>query len=116
MNAEIRTLNRFEEAGLNPRQSKAMVVGIDDLLVKSAAMFTNRFDAIGHRFDAIEHRFDSIEHRFESIEHRFESINDSIAHRFSALENSMRFQMIGMIGVIVAILIGFASLFYAVSN
>ena len=123
MNAEIRTLNRFEEAGLDPRQSKAMVVGIDDLLVKSAAMFTNRFDAIGHRFDAIghrfdaiEHRFDSIEHRFESIEHRLESINDSIAHRFSALENSMRFQMIGMIGVIVAILIGFASLFYAVSN
>ena len=39
MNAEIRTLNRFEEAGLNPRQSKAMVVGIDDLLVKSMTAF-----------------------------------------------------------------------------
>ena len=77
MNAEIKTLNRFEEAGLNPGQSKAMVVGIDDLLVKSMAF---------------------------------------IDHRFSALENAMRFQMIGMIGVMVAILLGFAGLIYAMSG
>ena len=77
MNAEIKTLNRFEEAGLNPGQSKAMVVGIDDLLVKSMAF---------------------------------------IDHRFSALEHAMRFQMIGMIGVIVAILLGFAGLIYAMSG
>ena len=81
MNAEIETLNRFEEAGLNPGQSKAMVVGIDDLLVKSIAF-------INHRFDAID-------------------------QRFSALENFLRFQMIGMLGVIVAILLGFAGLIYA---
>ena len=95
MNAEIKTLNRFEEAGLNPGQSKAMVVGIDDLLVKSMAF---------------------INHRFDAIDHRFVSISESIDHRFSALENSMRFQMIGMIGVIVAILLGFAGLIYAISG
>ena len=95
MNAEIKTLNRFEEAGLNPGQSKAMVVGIDDLLVKSMAF---------------------INHRFDAIDHRFVSISESIDHRFSALENSMRFQMIGMIGVIVAILLGFAGLIYAMSG
>ena len=39
MNAEIKTLNRFEEAGLNSKQPKAIVVGIDDLLVKSMAAF-----------------------------------------------------------------------------
>ena len=84
MNAEIKTLNRFEEAGLDPGQSKAMVVGIDELLVKSIAF-------INHRFDAID-------------------------HRFAALENALRFQMIGMIGVIVAILLGFAGLIYAISG
>ena len=91
MNTEIRTLNRFEDAGLNPEQSKAMVVGIDDLLVKSMAVLNHRFEAINHRFEAMD-------------------------HRFNALENSMRFQMIGLIGVVVAILIGFASLFYAISK
>ena len=91
MNTEIRTLNRFEDAGLNPEQSKAMVVGIDDLLVKSMAAFNHRCEAIEHRFEAID-------------------------HRFNALENSIRFQMIGLIGIVVAILIGFASLFYAISK
>ena len=95
MNAEIKTLNRFEEAGLNPGQSKAMVVGIDDLLVKSMAF---------------------INHRFDAIDHRFVSISESIDHRFSALENALRFQMIGMIGVMVAILLGFAGLIYAMSG
>ena len=95
MNAEIKTLNRFEEAGLDPGQSKAMVVGIDDLLVKSMAF---------------------INHRFDAIDHRFVSISESIDHRFSALENALRFQMIGMIGVIVAILLGFAGLIYAMSG
>ena len=75
MNTEIKTLNRFEEAGLNPGQSKAMVVGIDALLVKSMAV---------------------------------------IKHRFNALESAMRFQMIGLIGIIVAILIGFAGLIVAI--
>ena len=84
MNTEIRTLNRFEDAGLNSEQSKAMVVGIDDLLVKSMAAFNHRFEAIDHRF--------------------------------KALESSMRFQMIGLVGIVVAILIGFASLFYAISK
>ena len=45
MNAEIKTLDRFEEAGLNPGQSKAMVVGIDDLLVKSTAAFRTEVSA-----------------------------------------------------------------------
>ena len=84
MNAEIKTLNRFEEAGFNAGQSKAVVVGIDDLLVKSMAVFNHRFDAIDHRF--------------------------------SALENSMRVQMIGTVGIIVAILLGFAGLMYTLSR
>ena len=91
-------MNRFEDAGLNPEQSKAMVVGIDDLLVKSMAAFNHRMDAIDHRFEAINHRFEAMD------------------HRFNVLENSMRFQMIGLIGIVVAILIGFASLFYAISK
>ena len=45
MNAEIKALNRFEEAGLNPGQSKAVVVGIDDLLVKSTAAFWTEVSA-----------------------------------------------------------------------
>ena len=88
MNAEIKSLNRFEEAGFDASQSKAVVVGIDDLLVKSMAVFNYRLDAIEH----------------------------SINHRFSALENSMRFQMIGTVGVIVAILLGFAGLMYTLSR
>ena len=91
MAAEIKSMNRFEDADLNPEQSKAMVVGIDDLLVKSMAAFNHRFEAIDHRFEAMD-------------------------HRFNALENSMRFQVIGLIGIVVAILIGFASLFYAISK
>ena len=77
MNTEIKTLNRFGDAGLNPEQSKAMVVGIDDLLVKSFALFNNRIDA---------------------------------------LESLMRFQMAAWVGVIAAILIGFAGLIYAMSD
>ena len=46
MNTEIKTLNRFEDAGLDPEQSKAMVVGIDDLLVKSMAAFHHRMDVL----------------------------------------------------------------------
>ena len=96
MNTEVKTLNRFEKAGFNVGQSKAMVVGIDDLLVKSMAVFNHRMDTMDHRMDAIER---------------------SIDHRFSALENSlagaMRFQAIGLVSVVVAILIGFTGLIYA---
>ena len=98
MIAELEPPDRLGEVGFRPRQSKAMVVGIDDLLVKSMAAFN-------HRFEAIEHCFEVIDRRFEAIDHRFD-----------ALENSMRFQMIGLIGIVVAILIGFASLFYAISK
>ena len=51
MNEEIKVLNRFEKAGFDGGQSKAMVVGIDDLLVKSMAAFREHFD---HRFNALE--------------------------------------------------------------
>ena len=105
MNAEIKSLNRFEEAGFDAGQSKAMVVGIDDLLVKSVALFNHRFEAIDHRFETIHHRFDAIDCRFDAIDRRFRT-----------LENFMRVQMIGLVGIIVAILIGFASLFYAISK
>ena len=84
MNAEIKILNRFEQADFDAGQSKAAVVGIESLLVKSMAAFNHRMDAIDHRFNA--------------------------------LENAMRFQIIGLIGIAVAILIGFASLFYAISK
>ncbi len=46
MNTEIKAVNRFEEAGFDGEQSKSMVVGIDDLLVKSMAAFNHRFNAL----------------------------------------------------------------------
>ena len=46
------------------------------------------------------------------INHRF----DAIDHRFNALEHAMRLRVIGMIGVIAAILLGFAGLIYAMSG
>ena len=46
MNAEIKSLNRFEQAGFDAGQSKAVVVGIDDLLVKSMAVFNHRIDVL----------------------------------------------------------------------
>ena len=51
MNTEIKAVNRFEEAGFDGKQSKSMVVGIDDLLVKSMATFREYFE---HRFNALE--------------------------------------------------------------
>ena len=54
MNTEIRTLNRFEDAVLSREQSKAMAVGVEDLLVQSFALFNNRMDAIDHRIDVLE--------------------------------------------------------------
>ena len=91
MIAELEPSDRLGEAGFRLGQSKAVVVGIDDLLVKSMAVFNHRMDAIDHRFGSIDRRID-------------------------VLENSMRFQMIGLIGIVVVILIGFASLFYAISK
>ena len=46
MNAEMKSLNRFEQAGFDAGQSKAMVVGIDDLLVKSMAAFRAEIRAL----------------------------------------------------------------------
>ena len=86
MNTEVKTLNRFEKAGFNVGQSKAVVVGIDDLLVKSMAVFNHRMDAMDHRFNALE----------------------------NSLASAMRFQAIGLVSVVVAILIGFTGLIYAV--
>ena len=111
MNEEIKVLNHFEEAGFDGEQSKAMVVGIDDLLVKSMAAFREYFD---HRFNALEHRFGAIDHRFNALEHRFSAID----HRFNALENSVRslqnFQLISLISLVAAMLFGFAGLIFAI--
>ena len=63
MNTEIKTVNRFEKAGFNGEQSKSMVVGIDDLLVKSMAAFREYFD---HRFDALESSVRSLQN-FQTI-------------------------------------------------
>ena len=65
MNTEIKAMNRFEEAGFDGKQSKSMVAGIDDLLVKSMAAFREYFD---HRFEAIDHRFEAIDHRIHTLE------------------------------------------------
>ena len=46
MDAEIKSLNRFEQAGFDAGQSKAVMVGIDDLLVKSMAVFNHRIDVL----------------------------------------------------------------------
>ena len=126
MNTEIKTVNRFEKAGFNGEQSKSMVVGIDDLLVKSMAAFREYFD---HRFDAFdqrfEARFEAIDHRFDAFDQRFEARFEAIDHRFGAidhrihtLEGSLRslqnFQTISLISIIAAMLVGFAGLIFAV--
>ena len=46
MNAEIKSPNRFEKAGFDAGPPKAVVVGIDDLLVKSMAAFNHRIDVL----------------------------------------------------------------------
>ena len=104
MNEEIRTLNHFEKAGFNGEQSKAMVVGIDDLLVKSMAAFREYFD---HRFSALEHRFSAIDHRFSAIDQRFNALESSVR----SLQN---FQLISLISLVAAMLFGFAGLIFAV--
>ena len=104
MNAKVKVSNRFEETGFSSGQPQATATGIDDLLVKSMAAFREYFD---HRFDALEHRFSAVDHRFDAID-----------HRFSALESSLRsrpdFQTIGLIGIIAAMLLGFAVLIFTV--
>ena len=96
MNTEIKTLNRFEKAGFDGEQSKSMVAGIDDLLVKSMAAFREYFD---HRFEAIDHRFEAIDHRFHTLE--------------GSLRTMQNFQAIGLISIIAAMLLGFAGLIFA---
>ena len=90
MNTEIKTVNRFEKAGFNGEQSKSMVVGIDDLLVKSMAAFREYFD---RRFDALDHRIHTLEGSFRTLQN---------------------FQTIGLISIIAAMLLGFAGLIFAV--
>ena len=97
MNTEIKAVNRFEEAGFDGEQSKSMVAGIDDLLVKSMAAFHEYFD---HRFDAIDHRFGAIDHRFNALE--------------SSVRSLQNFQTIGLISIVAAMLFGFAGLIFAV--
>ena len=97
MNAEIKTLNRFEKADFDGAQSKAMVAGIDDLLVKSMAVFREHFD---HRFSALDHRFDAIDHRFGTLENSLRSLQN--------------FQTISLISIVAAMLFGFAGLIFAI--
>ena len=104
MNAEIKTLNRFEKADFDGEQSKAMAAGIDDLLVKSMAAFREHFD---HRFSALDHRFDAIDHRFSTIDHRFGTLENSLR----SLQN---FQTISLLSIVAAMLFGFAGLIFAI--
>ena len=46
MIAELEPPGRLGEAGFRPKQSKAVVVGIDDLLVKSMAAFRAEIRAL----------------------------------------------------------------------
>ena len=77
MNTEIKTVNRFEKAGFNGEQSKSMVVGIDDLLVKSMAAFREYFD---HRFETIDHRINALE---SSVRSSHTQINVLIGIQFA---------------------------------
>ena len=99
MNAEINVLNRFEKAGFDGGQSKAMVVGIDDLLVKSMAAFREYFD---HRFNALEHRFSAIDHRFNVLESSVRSNHTQINVLIG-----IQFALAGLlVAVLVAMLFG----------
>ena len=101
MNEEIRTLNHFEEAGFSGGQSKAMVVGIDDLLVKSMAAFHEYFD---HRFNALEHRFSAIDHRFSAIDHRFNVLESSVRSNHTQINVLIGIQF-ALAGLLVAVLV-----------
>ena len=90
MNAEIKTLNRFEKADFDGEQSKAMVAGIDDLLVKSMAVFREHFD---HRFSTIDHRLGTLENSLRSLQN---------------------FQTISLLSIVAAMLFGFAGLIFAI--
>ena len=90
MNEEIKVLNRFEKAGFDGGQSKAMAAGINDLLVKSMAAFREHFE---HRFNAIDHRFNALE---------------------SSVRSLQNFQLISLISVVAAMLFGFAGLIFAI--
>ena len=97
MNEEIKVLNRFGQANSDAGQSKAMEVGIDDLLVKSMATFREHFD---HRFNAIDHRFSAIDQRFNVLENSVRSLHN--------------FQLISLISLVAAMLFGFAGLIFAI--
>ena len=101
MNEEIKVLNHFEEAGFNGGQSKAMVVGIDDLLVKSMAAFREYFD---HRFNALEHRFSAIDHRFSTIDHRFNVLESSVRSNHTQINVLIGIQF-ALAGLLVAVLV-----------
>ena len=97
MSEGIKVLNHSEEASFDGGQSKAMVVGIDDLLVKSMAAFREYFD---HRFSALEHRFSAIDQRFNALE--------------SSVRSLQNFQLISLISLVAAMLFGFAGLIFAI--
>ena len=63
MNTGIKPVCRFEKAGFDGEQSKSMVAGIDDLLVKSMAAFREHFD---YRFNALENSVRSLQN-FQAI-------------------------------------------------
>ena len=101
MNEEIKVLNRFEKAGFDDGQSKAMVVGIDDLLVKSMAAFREYFD---HRFNALEHRFSAIDRRFSAIDHRFNVLENSVRTNRTQVNVLIGIQF-ALAGLLVAVLV-----------
>ena len=101
MSEEIKVLNRFEKAGFDGGQSKAMVVGIDDLLVKSMAAFREYFD---HRFNALEHRFSAIDQRFSAIDHRFNVLESSVRSNHTQINVLIGIQF-ALAGLLVAVLV-----------
>ena len=100
MNTEIKAVNRFEEAGFDGEQSKSMVAGIDDLLVKSMAAFREYFD---HRFEAIDHRLGAIDHRFSAIDQRFNALENSVRSNHTQINVLIGIQF-ALAGLLVAVL------------
>ncbi len=93
----------------------------DDRLDDLAANTTQRFDRLEHqmdaRFDKVDERFDKVDERFDKVEARFERMESRMDAQFARLDtridqlSQMMFRT--MVGLIVTMALGFASLLLA---
>ena len=65
-------------------------------------------------FDKIDARFDGVDARFEAVEAKFEAMDSKLEAKFDKVENKINTFQMWMFGIVITMLIGFISLFFAV--